>query len=471
MERRQQIIAEYWRRGRLQYKLWNQIQRKIEARFQDCLRRRTGILFINCTRGGGKTNWGVTKACEYLRNQGIKRPQVFLATAYAEDLRTIITPTFDQVMEDKPPAIRIEHIPSKKMYLDHQTGGMVHYRGLDLKRNSLRGNYADLVIIEECQNVRNLAYQWNYVVKQLFRHRPFPMAVFIGTPPESPDHDWVEIMDIAKDPKNDAYVEATIDEHDRMGPQEKAFMLKDLKPDAIQREYYCKVVIDKTRAIVPEWTDDLITEWPRDEFFPYYQHYTFMDLGVVDQTVGLIAWYDFRNATLVIEDEYMMQGPEMTTDLLAAQIRESETRNRGTTPTYLRISDNDNLLLLNDLAAKYALPFAQVRKTTLEAMVNEVRIWVRNGRIRIHPRCRLLIGCLRTGIWNEKREAFHRSDVYGHYDALAALIYGVRMLNTTVNPIPATHGMPLSNHYLTKSVLSSHSQDAKALKKAFRLNR
>jgi hypothetical protein len=474
---RQGLITECWKRGRLRYKLWNAIQRKIEAKFQDCLARRTGILFVNCTRGGGKTNWGVTKTLEYLRHPRIKRPQVFLATAYAEDLRTILIPTFESVMEDKPYQIPIEHIPSKRMYVDHVTKGLAHYRGLDLKRNSLRGNYADLVIIEECQNVRNLAYQWNYVVKQLFRHRPFPMAVFIGTPPETPDHDWVEIMEIAK--LNDAYVEATLDEHDMMSAEEKAFMLKDLRPDAIQREYYCRLVIDKTRAIVPEWTDKLAHEVLRDEFFQFYDVYEGMDLGVADQTVNLFGYYDFRNARAVIEDELVMSGPEMTTKLLSDAIKAKDADlwkcvGRDGKPIvktpYLRIADNNNLLLLNDLSTMYGLPYAAVEKDELHAMVNKVREWIAAGRIIVHPRCKMLLGCLRTGIWDERRKQFSRSNVFGHYDALAALVYLIRVIDESRNPIPVGYGTAVHTHWINPS-LGKDSQTARELKKAFRLNR
>ena len=36
------------------------------------------------------------------------------------------------------------------------------------------------------------------------------------------------------------------------------------------------------------------------------------------------------------------------------------------------------------------------------------------------PKCKELIGCLESGIWDNHREAFEESEVYGHYDALAA---------------------------------------------------
>ncbi len=77
-------------------------------------------------------------------------------------------------------------------------------------------------------------------------------------------------------------------------------------------------------------------------------------------------------------------------------------------------------------------------------MVNEVRIMVMNGQILVNPRCKHLIGCLKYGVWDAKKKKFAHSKVYHHFDGLAALIYLVRNLAKTSNPIPADHGF--ENH-------------------------
>jgi len=442
--RREQLIAEFWRRGDLQYKLWNNVQRKIKLKLQDCLDRKTGMLFVNAARGTGKTTLACNTSLEVIRSLTIKKPQVFFATAFAEDLRSIITPTFERLMEDKPPQIKITHVPSKKMYLDHGTGGLMHYRGLDLKRNSLRGNYADFVVLEECQNIKSLGYQWNYVIKQLFRHRPNPLCMFIGTPPETPDHDWVELMELAR--LSDSYIELTIDEHDMLSEEEKAFLMKDIRPDAIQREFYCKLVVDSTRAIVPEWRDEFVQEIEHDRFRPFYHNYNALDMGVKrDYTAGLIGYYDFLRAAIVIEHEYEIMGPEMTTKLLAKLIKDKEKEAVPDWRFHKRVADNNWPLMVQDLNIDYDLPFISTDKAALRTMVNKVRIWADAGRILIHPRCKKLLGCLRTGIWNEQRNEFGTSFVYGHYDWLAALVYLVRNIDEGINPIPPYFGINLAS--------------------------
>jgi len=77
-------------------------------------------------------------------------------------------------------------------------------------------------------------------------------------------------------------------------------------------------------------------------------------------------------------------------------------------------------------------------------MVNEVRLLVGSGQILVNPRCKMLIGSLKYGIWDNKRKEFAENKVYGHFDHLAWLIYMVRNLNKTTNPIPASHGF--ENH-------------------------
>ncbi|MBK7497377.1 MAG: hypothetical protein IPI28_18980 [Candidatus Omnitrophica bacterium] len=175
-----------------------------------------------------------------------------------------------------------------------------------------------------------------------------------------------------------------------------------------------------------------------------------MDLGVKnDFTAGLLAYYDFIKATLVIEDEFSMKGPEMTTAVLAEMIREKE-KERWATPagqraTHKRVADNDNALLVQDLNALYGLSFVATDKSALVSMVNKVRVWMSSGRIAIDPRCKMLLGCLRTGIWDDLRKKFEHSPVFGHFDWLSALIYGVRNVDAMTNPIPANYGFNLAS--------------------------
>jgi hypothetical protein len=202
----------------------------------------------------------------------------------------------------------------------------------------------------------------------------------------------------------------------------------------------CEDVVDETLAIIPEWKDDYIQEIPKDEFYVYYHHYVGMDLGRVDNTALILGTYLFRQAALYIEDEIIMTGSQWTTVTLKNELLAKEAQIWGESKPFRRISDNNNPHLINDLGSLHSVFFMQTDKDALEAMVNAVREMVAKGLLIVHPKCINLIGCLRWGVWDEKRRGFDRSKKLGHFDSLAALIYLVRNLAKHSNPIPVTHG-------------------------------
>jgi hypothetical protein len=123
--------------------------------------------------------------------------------------------------------------------------------------------------------------------------------------------------------------------------------------------------------------------------------------------------------------------------------------------------------MIRDFSSIHNLTFISTDKDVLEAMINEVRIMVQNGRIIIHPRCKMLIGCIKYGVWDKNKKSFARSATYGHFDHLAALVYLVRNLATNTNPIPADHGF--QNHSAWLGNVSGNTQlqhNARAIKDA-----
>jgi hypothetical protein len=135
---------------------------------------------------------------------------------------------------------------------------------------------------------------------------------------------------------------------------------------------------------------------------------------------------------------------------------------------YRRVADSNNVILLNDLGSDYALHFIATDKDQLLAMVNQVRVWVKAGRVIVHPRCAQLLGCLKYGIWNKNRDKFERSVAYGHFDALAALVYLIRNIDVYTNPIPEQLGKSEATHFVI-SGQEPVSQEGKELRKLFGL--
>jgi hypothetical protein len=437
------IREELWRRGELGWKL-HAGQLKIEQAFRSI----AGKLFVgNCSRQFGKSFWAVTKAVELAIQK--PRARIRYGAAFQTDLEEFILPAFDAVLQDCPEDIRPQFIAHKSKYV-FKNGAEIKLVGLDRNPNGLRGNALDLIILDECGFISRLGYLYRSVIIPSTTHRPDAKIILISTPPETPAHEFVEFCQSAE--QEGRYVMLDVYQNPMLTPQGIQKLMDECGgADSTdwKREYLCLFVVDGSRAIVSEWLDRYCGEPVIDEFYGYYHRYDALDIGVKrDLTVTLYAHYDFRKATLFIHDESVISGPSMTTEGLAQQIKQKELDLWGKErKIFLRIADNSHPLLVNDLAQLHDLPFVETDKEKLHEMVNLVKIWIGAGRVVVSPRCKQLLGCLRNGIWNEKRTEFDRSKVYGHFDALAALVYLIRNIDETFNPIPAHHGMNRYTHY------------------------
>jgi hypothetical protein len=94
-----------------------------------------------------------------------------------------------------------------------------------------------------------------------------------------------------------------------------------------------------------------------------------------------------------------------------------------------------------------------------------VRIWVNAGRVIVSPKCQQLIGSLTYGVWNENRNNFDRAPLYGHFDALAALMYLIRNVDVRTNPIPFDYNKPPENWFIIEE--NRPKQSKEKLSKAF----
>jgi len=74
----------------------------------------------------------------------------------------------------------------------------------------------------------------------------------------------------------------------------------------------------------------------------------------------------------------------------------------------------------------------------LFAAVNRTRTIIGQRQVMIHPRCTTLINHIKHGLWNKNKTKFNRTQGKNghHYDALAALVIGIRNVDFTHNPYP-----------------------------------
>lgn len=456
-----------WLLGNLTWKL-HEAQQVLDKVFKES----KGQLFVgNCSRQWGKSFWAVTKVNEVANK--IPKAQIRYGAAFQTDLVDFIIPAFEKIIEDAP----LECKPKKvgHFYI-YPNGSRVKLVGLDKNPNGLRGNTLDLIIIDECGFVTNLDYIYKSIIIPATLHRPNCKVILISTPPSTPAHPFMDYVQKAE--IEGSYVKLDIHTNPLISEDDIVRMAQEMggrESTTFRRECLCEFVTDSDLAIIPEWNDKYVQDIERDEYFQYYHKYVGMDLGVKDMTAILYGHYDFKRAALIIEHEDEMSGSSMNTNLLVGKIRAKEkeiwdsdnsTRDYNGNPVpFRRISDNNWPIMMLDFSAIHNLTFIETNKDSLEAMINEVRLMVQAGQILINPRCKLLIGCMKYGVWDQKKKAFARSKIYGHFDHLAALIYLVRNLAKGTNPIPKTHGFENHTAWLGH-VKDNSSHNAKTISSA-----
>lgn len=436
---RAEAIKEFWFRGNLSYKL-HAGQKLIKEAFEKV----TGQLFVcNCSRQFGKSYLWVSVAIEV----ALKNPnsRIKYGTAFLTDLQEFILPTFHAVLEDCPVSIRpVYKVAGSKWVF--KNGSEIKLVGLDKNPNGLRGNVIDLIVLDECGFMHGLMALYKNVIIPATTHRPNCKVVMPSTPPTTPAHDFSDFVQRAQ--LEGCYAEYDIYKNPMVDSATIARLMKESGGEhstTWRREYLCQLITDADSQLIPEWDEKYVVPVARDEFHGFYHLYEGMDLGVKDFTVVLFGYYDFRRAKLVIEDEIKLSGPTLTTQVIKDTIAAREKALWPERKLYRRISDNNNPLLIQDLSSMHGMSFITTDKDTLEVMLNELRLMVAKGQIEIDPRCVQLTGCLKYGVWDSKKRAFARSQVYGHFDALAALIYLVRNLDKHSNPIPSSYGFDPRN--------------------------
>lgn len=451
-------VMTSWEEGDLTGKL-----RPVQRRMREALRAtlagdisdRSLKFIFHCSRRIGKTFLMLVDALEIClteRNVPLK-----FAGPTRTQIKKIVHPIFKEITMDCPSAIKPIWKSTDHMYVVPKTGAELVMEGCSNgHEENLRGPACRKAYVDEAQSFK---HNLKYVVQDILMPQLITTGgsmVIAGTSPATPVHDYVKLIQEAQAKK--AYL--SFDIHKAGYPKDLVakFCEEAGGPQSTtwRREYLNEITVDEESAIIPEWKPAFEKEPPRDEYFPFYHKYDSMDIGGRrHRTVTLFAWYDFMRATIMVAGEDGIKPPEMTTRRIADGAKRKEVDIFGEYPLKLRVADNNNEILLKDLGSMHGLHFAPTSKDTLEAMVNQVRLFVAAGRVWVSPACKELIGCLRYGVWNDRRTDFEEfpedSDafqLYGHFDALAALVYLVRNVITTENPIPRDFKIDHANFHV-----------------------
>lgn len=443
--------------------------------------RATSDPFFEASRRWGKTTTTLSYSIEEsIINSGfITR----WCEPWKNQCREIVMTEMDQIQSHVPERYRFKWSGTDSFYRCVWNDSRIYLRGVNEDRGeSARGTKANLIVCDEFGTWKEPVY----IVNEILRPQTLTTngkVIYTGTPPRNLAHAFYKLKDRAQFLLR--FIQRTIKDQELTSWEKVEQVIADSggwESAAVRREYLCEKIIDKNFAIIPEWDDRFIVDVPSDEFFVFYLKYDAVDTGVRDNTVCILAYYDFIKARLIVVDEIVLRGPEMTTEKLAELVRAKEetywkirwerylegdnVRFRAHSPPHLllrRVSDID-LRLVNDLSTLHGLYFDPTDKGKLDEMVNHLRILVGQGRVLVNPRCKNLIDCLRYGLWDEDRKKWDRpeqpnwddkvefSEFLGHFDALAALMYLVRNLDDRTNPIPADYGKPHDEWFYAREV-------------------
>jgi hypothetical protein len=210
------------------------------------------------------------------------------------------------------------------------------------------------------------------------------------------------------------------------------------------------------------------SDYPRPIF---YDSYVSMDIGGSDLTAVLFGYYDYLNATTVIEDELIF-GKEVNTKAVAEAIRIKEeqlwrnTIDESIIPPYLRIADNNNLIMLTDLQRDHGITFIPTRKDNREAAINALDVALSQHKVVIHPKCTHTLYHMKFARWDKNRRNFLKIKDSpsgqikgGHADALAAIIYLHRNIIKSKNPYPVGYGDISGSGVFTSQLKKDESKD------------
>lgn len=499
------LVAAAWRMGDLSWKL-DPHQLEIYDAFNEWNRRRHTPEYAELCKGiegalddvwveeiarrfGKTVKWLVM-----LFELCIRRPgSVFTyATAHQVDIGDIIVPLAEQIGADAPEDLRPAYRGSFRAYgspVLHipATDSVIKLVGVDVKPNGLRGRFSDGVVLSECAFMRNLEELCRAVLLPQFQRRPWAFLALETSTPEDIDHDFLRVFRPDAEARK-AYQTRTIDDNKVISAEEKAKHIRQAGGrghHTCEREYYCQLTRDPERMIVPEFNRQ---KHVRAMKRPAYAHsYVFMDPGMSDRCGIIWCYWDWMAQVLVVErswaefnagtdkvaqvlrdtEEELWSGRGAANDNGRLQYWHADTRRLRDNPLE-RWTDVD-LRLAHDLKNLHGIDITVIDKApgSGDADVQQLRLAVNGDQVIVLPDSGPLADELEAG----KRKKggspndWERSPVFGHYDLIATLKYGVRKvwLSRSRNPFPP-EGALLTGEAVFREPWADHQHTSKSEK-------
>lgn len=412
-----------WQSGQLDYKLWEQqkvIYNQVRALSDYC-----GEIVVMCARQFGKSFLGTLMAVEdCIKYQGYTV--------------LVVGPTIKQTIDIVNQAMKLIEVNSPEGFIRRSKSETRWYvgeseivvGGFDVRTATRqRGKSVLKIYVEEVVDSHPDQYRESLRsdLGPALTHSPCPQIVFLTTPPKIPDHPFItETMPEAS--LNGLLFKFTIDENKEITTEQYDACVRRCggrHTVEFRREYLCEIVRDVNVMIVPDF--DKLRHVRKVERDPDMIMQMAIDWGgVKDFTAALIHGYCFlRNKVFVLEERVF--PPNTPSDLIMSALLDME---KGY-DIKARYVDAPAQLLIDLCSKDYQVQAPS--KSDWLSNVNQMCVHFSLDQIEVDPKCRLLVQTLESGTFNKGKTDFDRNKTLGHCDAIAALMYGLRMQDRT-NP-------------------------------------
>lgn len=418
-----QIKQELWRRGNLEWKLHPaqlDVYKKIRG-----LDQKTREVLVLISRRWGKSYLGVTMALQDCLQNDNK--QIAIIGPNLKQTRAIILPIIKKICMDAPEGL----IKETKSELRWQVGNStLIVAAFDTALEALRGLELWNVYLEETGLANPDTYDYtlkSVIYPTLMHAKKHPGAGRIHhltTPATEIDHPLHTQTMIKCEEKGALYVKDIYSNPllTREEIDEEVELLGGIESVHTQRELFCRIVRDASITVCPEFNQTYVQEIDKPEFYTPLMCGDFG--GVRDKHAFHILYWDENIDKIVVWDERIFDPQTATLDIIS-ELKQWE-KDLGWHKSLARWFDAPGQLLVDLSYKPYSFPAALVKKKSLDESVVELRRPFRQDKIIIHPRCEFTIKTLRSGRFNKNKTDYERTVEFGHLDAIAALIYGIR---------------------------------------------
>lgn len=419
---------------------------------------------VLCARQFGKSSLGVLRAL----SRGIKCRDscILIMGPDTKQTKDIVRPKMRFLTKTAPKGLIVQQKAENRYHVYHDLNPKasdyteIIMGGMNENSTSQRGKTVQEIFVEEIgdQNGDNFVESMESDLGPALTHSVNGKITFLTTVPPIPDHPFVTNTMVEAE-KNKAIKIYTIDDNIALTQAQYDACVSRAKgkhTTTFKREYLCQVVRDENRVVLPNWDQHRNV---REVYLPdhLFMHTTFDWGGVIDKTCGVLHYYDYLRDIDVFWDEIVFEPLTPSSEIVGKKVINHEytleeingaprmRSAREMESDFLKIRDNHGIrgrfidaphqFVNVDLVKEHEYHASVPTKPDFKSSVNSLNERFSSGKAIIHPRCKFLILSARSGMFNKKKTDFDRSQALGHCDGIAAMMYAIRMRDTS-NPYP-----------------------------------